>query len=219
METGIKSSFIPSDAVVSPARKVAQRTSFADLFILIGVVLVVASAALAVAVFLYVQYLQQSSASKVEQLQRAKEAFEPALIQELTRLDDRMQVADRILKGHISPSAIAYDNLSFKANDAQNMSLQMSGVAASVNSVALQADYLGRSGTIVNPIFSNIARKTDGVHFELSALVNPLALKYSSQFVPSAPVTNIDESARSPFGTPIDANAPDLPPGQAENSL
>jgi len=227
METGIKSSFIPSDAVVSPTRKTAQRTSFGDLLILIGIVLLVASAALAVAVFLYVQYLEQSSASKVEQLKRAKDVFEPALIQELTRLDDRMRVADKVLKNHIAPSrlfqileeltlqTVSYDNLTFKATDAQNISMQMSGTARSVNSIALQADYLSRSGTIANPIFSNIARKQDGVHFDLSALVSPLALRYNQQFVPAAPTVN-QETTRSPFGSPIEAGAQDVPPGAAQ---
>lgn len=224
METGIKSSFIPSDAVVSPTRRTAQRTSFADLLILIGIVLLVASAALAVAVFLYVQYLEQSSASKVEQLKRAKDVFEPALIQELTRLDDRMRVADKILKNHVAPSrlfdlleqltlqTVSYSNFTFKATDAQNISMQMSGKAVSVNSIALQADYLSRSGTIANPIFSNIARKPDGVHFDLTALVSPLALRYTQQFVPSAPTVNEAES-RSPFGAPLMPGAQDVPAG------
>jgi len=223
METGIKSSFIPSDAVVSPVRRTAQRTGFGDLLILLAIVLLVASAALAVAVFLYVQYLENSSASKVKQLQIAKDAFDPALIQELTRLDDRMKIADRILKNHMAPSAffdileqltlqtVSFENLSFKATDPQNISIQMAGVAVSVNSIALQADYLSRSGTIANPIFSNIARKQDGVHFDLSALVSPLAIRYSQRFVPSAPTTNFESAARSPFGSPLDPNAPNLP--------
>jgi hypothetical protein len=223
METGIKSSFIPSDAVVSPVDRSAQRTGFGDLLILIAVVLLVASAALAVAVFLYVQYLENSSASKVQQLQIAKDAFDPALIQELTRLDDRMKIADRVLRNHVAPSAffdileqltlqtISFGNLAFKMTDPQNISIQMSGVAVSVNSIALQADYLSRSGTIANPIFSNIARKQDGVHFDLSALVSPLAIRYSQRFVPSAPTTNFEETVRSPFGAPLDPNAPNLP--------
>ncbi len=228
METGIKSSFIPSDAVVSPTRRVAQRTSFADLLILLGVVLLVASAALAVAVFLYVQYLNTSSTSKREQLERAREAFDPALIQELTRLDDRMRVADRILKNHTAPSrlfdileqltlqTVSYSTLSFKADQA-NVTMSMAGIAQSVNSVALQADYLSRSGTIANPIFSNIARKTDGVHFDLTALVSPLALRYSTQFTPSAPTTNFPAPTNSPFGQPGQQGAPQQAPQNPEN--
>jgi hypothetical protein len=45
---------------------------------------------LAGAVFIYKQYLQTANNSKKEQLQRAKDAFDPTLIQQLTRLDDRM---------------------------------------------------------------------------------------------------------------------------------
>src|SRR3989344_162937 len=129
MESGIKSSFIPHDATVARSAKPVGRTGFADLLILIAIVFLVASLALAAGVFLYLQFLQTSSASKLAQLDRAKQAFEPSLIQELTRLDDRMRAADQILGDHIAPSVffhllesltlqtVAYSNLDFQAVD------------------------------------------------------------------------------------------------------
>src|SRR3989344_1211864 len=91
------SSFIPREMPVQgPAPRPSGR-GLADLLVLSSVVLFVASAALAAGVFLYDQYLQSSAASKVDQLERAKAAFEPALIHELTRLDDRLRSASEIL--------------------------------------------------------------------------------------------------------------------------
>lgn len=192
METGIKSSFIPQDAATPRAIKSRSPTSFADLLILIAIVFLVASIALAAGVFLYLRFLQTSGASKLAQLERAKAAFEPSLIQELTRLDDRMQAADVVLRNHVAPSlffhlleqltlqTVSFSTLDFQAADPQNMTIAMTGTAVSVNSIALQADYLSKSGTISSPIFSNIARQGDGVHFNLTAILNPLALRYAN---------------------------------------
>ncbi len=167
------------------------RTTFADLLVLISVVLLIASIALAAGVFLYLQYLQNASASKLEQLRRAKEAFDPVLIQDLTRLDDRIRAADSLLSVHMAPSVIfhlleqitlqtvSFKDFRFEAADSQSLKIEMQGVAESVNSIALQADHLSKSGAIVSPIFSNIDRKADGVHFSLTASLNPQPLKYA----------------------------------------
>ncbi len=220
METGIKSSFIPSDAVAPQRARQVSRTGFADLLILIGIVLLVASMALAAAVFLYLQFLQNSSASKLEDLQRAKDQFQPSLIQEMTRLDDRMRAADQVLSAHVAPTiffsaleqltlqTVGFNDLSFQATDAQNMTIQMSGIAASVNSIALQADYLSKSGIITQPIFSNINRRGSWVNFDLAAVVNPLALRYRQATVPQLPAAPQQPQNVSPFGSGPGAGAP-----------
>lgn len=168
-----------------------------DLFLLCGIVLLVASGALAVGVFLYAQFLQTQSASKVQQLQRAEAAFEPSLIEQITRLDDRMHAASAILGTHIAPTAffsaldqatlqtVSFTTLQLNAPDPQHITLTMQGVAQSVNSIALQAELFSKNGVITDPIFSNIARESDGVHFNLTAEVNPSALNYET-FVSAA---------------------------------
>lgn len=189
-ETGTPGTFIPHDTAVAPAR--AKGGGLNDLFLLCGIVLLVASGALAAGVFLYAQFLQSQSASKVQQLQRAEAAFEPSLVEQITRLDDRMHAADTILGMHIAPTAffsaldqatlqtVSFDTLKFDAPDPQHITLTMQGVAQSVNSIALQAELFSKNGVITNPIFSNIARQSDGVHFNLTAAVNPAALNYES---------------------------------------
>jgi hypothetical protein len=189
-ESATPGTFIPHDTV-APARP-RQKSGLNDLLLLCAIVLFVASGALAVAVFLYGQLLQTESTSKVAQLQRAEAAFEPSLIQQITQLDDRMRAGDTILHAHIAPTAffgalnqatlqtVSFQSLDFEASDAQNISVKMQGVAQSVNSIALQADLFSKNGVITSPIFSNIARQADGVHFDLSASVNPAAISYAS---------------------------------------
>lgn len=190
VESGIRSSFIPHDAVEEAGRPRAGSGNMMDFVALISAVLFIASIVLALGVFLYQQFLDTSSKSKVAQLERAKAAFDPALIQELTRLDDRMRVADQILGSHdalsvffhmleqVTLTTVSFRSLNFEAADAQNVAIKMIGVAESVNAVALQADLFSKNGIITSPIFSNIDRQPDGVHFSLTASINPASIRY-----------------------------------------
>lgn len=158
---------------------------------LFSIVIFLASAALGAGMFLYEQYLTTSSVSKLDQLTRAQAAFEPSLIQELTRLDDRMRAASEILRIHIAPTAffsmlerstiatVAFSSLNFSAKDPTNMRIEMDGVAASVNAIALQADVFAKGGMVTSPIFSDIDREADGIHFSLSALIDPEAVNFA----------------------------------------
>ena len=167
MESGIQSSFIPHDAgEPEKAPRISRGGGLSDLVMLLAIVMFVASLALAGAVFLYEQYLSSSAASKYEQLKRARDAFEPATVQEITRLDDRMQVAEQILGQHMAPTAffhalgqatlqtIAFQGLDLSAIDPQRITIKLPGIAESVNSIALQADIFSNNRVITNPIFS-----------------------------------------------------------------
>lgn len=194
MEPNIKSSFIPRDTVTQSrgTARYGSSTGGADLLVLFAIVLLVASIALGVGVFLYVKFLDSSLASKAEQLARAQASFEPQLIQELNRLDDRMKAGEEILELHYAPSAlfhileqltlttVAFSSMKYEVVEENKIEIEMNGVARSVNSIALQADLFGKHGAIVSPIFSNINRERDGVKFTLAAHANPSALRYAT---------------------------------------
>lgn len=216
--------FIPHDTVVR-SRSAGGGNGLNDLLLLCSIVLLVASIALAVGVFLYAQLLQTQSASKVAQLQTAEAAFEPSLIQELTRLDDRMHAADVVLAAHVAPTAffdalnaatlqtVSFTTLDYEQTSANSITVKMQGVAQSVNSIALQADIFSKNGVITSPIFSNIARQADGIHFDLTASVNPSSIAYASVLssqanTPAASgATPASSTPTSPFGTPPTASS------------
>ncbi|MBI5457794.1 hypothetical protein HY971_03665 [Candidatus Kaiserbacteria bacterium] len=193
VDTGISGSFIPHDTSVAPPARSSGGGGLSDLLLLCAIVLLVASAALAIGVFLYGQYLTTESSAKLSQLERAKAAFQPALVQQFTRLDDRMHAADQILSRHLAPSrffsaleaatlqTVSFQTLDIQSADSSNLSIAMAGVAQSVNSIALQADLFSKNGVITSPIFSNITRQADGVHFKLSATVNSAAIRFSGE--------------------------------------
>ena len=212
-ETTKPGTFIPRDTVTTVRRRQSSG-GLNDLILLASIVLVVASGALGVGVFLYQKLLVTQSASKVAELQRAEAAFEPSLISQLTRLDDRMHAADTVLGGHIAPTqffqalgaatlqTVSFQSLDYEETDASHIVVKMQGVAQSVNSIALQSDLLSKNGIITSPIFSNIARQSDGVHFDLVANVNPSAVSFESFVNGSA------QSQSAAAATPSTATAP-----------
>lgn len=194
MDSPIQSSFIPHDATkisngYSPAR---SSGGAGELLLLVSIVFLVASGALAGGVFLYKQYLEAARTQKVNDLTRAKAQFEPSLIDQLTQLDARMRAAQDILASHQAPSVIfqalesstlstmSFDGIDYTAADPQHIKIHMRGTAQSVNSIALQAETFSKSAVITDPIFSSISREADGVHFDFTATINPAALNYSS---------------------------------------
>src|SRR3989344_3821010 len=222
VETGIPTSFIPHETAAPTSARRRDGGGLNELLLLCAIVLFVASAALAVGVFLYGQFLAAESASKLEQLERAKAAFQPALIQQLTRLDDRMHAADRVLGAHIAPSqffraleqatlqTVSFQTLAFQVPDSQHLSIKMAGTAQSVNSIALQADLFSKNGVITSPIFSNIARQADGVHFNLAAVVNPSKINYVKAAAGGGALNAVTLPANnSPFeGLPQETSVP-----------
>jgi hypothetical protein len=192
MEIGVSNSFIPHDATTPDAPHYERSGGLAELFFLIALVFLIASIALGSGTYIYMKYLESESSQKQAQIKQAQAAFQPALIQQLTRLDNRMTSASSILNAHIAPSAffaaldlttlttVSFQSLTFDGTNASNMTVQMSGLARDVNSIALQADLFSKSGIITNPIFAGIDQQADGVHFTVNASVNPAALNYQS---------------------------------------
>lgn len=187
MEPQFKTSFIPKESLVKKqqTKKPANILTVGTLIIFFGTILI------AVSIFLYAEYLKVSITNKEEQLSRARGAFEPALIKELTRVDERIEATDKILDKHTSMSlffefleANTLENIRFNEflltqMDADRYFLNMSGTAASFASVALQSDVFGESSIITEPIFSNLDLDNFGnVSFNVDAFINANDIRY-----------------------------------------
>lgn len=212
MESGVPASFIPHDTTQDSGGYRERSAGLPEFALLVSIVLLVASGALAGGVFMYSQYLTTASSSKVQQLQRAKDAFDPELIQKIMRLNDRLHAADSILGIHLAPSmffdalqaatlsTVAFSNLELHS-DQTLMTIKMTGVAQSVNSIALQADLFSKNGVIKDPIFSGIDRQQDGVHFQLTAEIDPKAIAYQ-QYLNSAQAASAAAAPQRPTPPP-----------------
>lgn len=191
MDTQVRTSFIPKKAIV--AAPVSRRGGGVGIVFFIALLLFLASVALAGGSFAYRQYLGTSIESKSEQLARARAAFEPATIQDLLRLEDRLRHSKQILDAHVAPSVLfsllsqyTLSTVSFtkfeyvRTPDGQS-TLNLSGTTGTYSDVALQSDEIGKARALKNTIFSGFAVEDSGrVAFNISTNVDPGFLSYRS---------------------------------------
>ena len=197
MESKISTSFIPKKTLNTAPRR--DRGSSIGVVFLITLIIFIGIVALAVSAFLYQQFLVQDISRKKSSLERARAAFDPNLIQELSRLDDRIEASNSILDNHqtvsslfdllesITLKSISFDNFSYKTDETGRVSIVMDGKASSFGSVALQSDEFSDNKFIEEPIFSNLNLDNKGnVVFNFVAFVNPQLVLYKN-FIPIAP--------------------------------
>lgn len=224
MEPTAQPSFIPHDAGTPMARRTSEGGLW-DLLLMLGVVALVVSCALAVGVFLYQQYLKTTINHDIEKLKEARRQFDQSLVEDLTRLDNRMYSAEALIATHMAPSVffatldqvtaktVSYNSLTMKVEDPSRITLEMTGVARSVNSIAFQADLLSKSGVFTSPIFSDLDRQKDGVHFNLNAFVDPKKINFEDLVNSALNTGGVAPASATP--APAPAPAPASPFGGA----
>jgi hypothetical protein len=219
MDTGLSSSLIPHERITS-AGPSSHRGGLEDVVLLLAIITLVASVALAGATFLYQQFTTTQIASKQQSLENERKALDPSTIDHLIKVSQQLKTADSLLTAHTAPSAlfaalsqatlqtVAFDGISYNAEDPKKITITMAGTAQSVNSVALQAEVFAKNNVIVNPIFSGVNRQQNGVRFNVTAQINPTALSYEQIIAGAAasqqqaPSQNTPAQTPSPFGTP-----------------
>ncbi|MBP9771505.1 MAG: hypothetical protein KBD16_01075 [Candidatus Pacebacteria bacterium] len=196
MAQEFQTSFIPKKTfdVGAPA-KASSATTLSSILSFVGVTVFVLSILGATGVFLYERFLISSIESKKESLERAKNAFEPELIRELSRLDAKLRISQDLLDEHLAPSGIfdvleeiTLETVRFTSmtytlgEDGVRVSLQ--GEALSFASVALQSDEFGKNRAIQAPSFTGLTLDESGnVEFTVSALIDPAVVSYRERAV------------------------------------
>jgi len=182
-----KQSFIPKKTLAQQGTK--KRRGF-GLFFGVSLIIFLLTIAAAVATYSYRSFLENRINNMTQSLERAKQAFEPALILELKRLNARITSAESMLANHVAPSEFlalleqnTLKNVQFTrfeyrvSGDVAEISLR--GRARNYSSVALQSDLFGESKFIKNPIFSNLGLDQNGnVTFDVVADVDASLILY-----------------------------------------
>lgn len=211
MQERVKTSFIPKQSL--KVDRGARRPSGSPVGIvnIVAIFILILSLLGATGVFLYEQFLKTTITSKRESLERARSAFEPATIKELSRLNTRLTIGQQLLNAHVSYSrlfdeielltlqSVRFAEFSLAETEPGVMGVSMKGAAASFNALALQADAFGRSRVIQNPIFSDFNVDQFGaVTFSFEGVVNNSEILYTP---------------RSGSGTQETVNQPPAPTG------
>lgn len=161
-----------------------------DIILIIGIVLFVISLAAAAYVFIGQRLATQRLADKQQALQEAQAAFEPELIEELKRLDRKIELAGDLLADHKKITtlfdilhkntlqSVQYTEFAFATVSEDAVQISMSGSVDDYASLALQADVLGSVDGITNLIFSDFSLDEIGnVQFSITFNVTPELLQ------------------------------------------
>ncbi len=190
METKFQTSFIPKQPVTAEA---PHHTSAASLFFLFSFIIFMASLASAGGVFIYSEIVKKNINDGKTQLTLNKNAFDPNTISQITRLNDRINAADALLKKHKSVSTLflvlsnaTLKNVRFSdfnyTGVEDKILLSMRGQATSYETVALQAKEFTNpnlKNVFRSPLFGDLTLDTQGnVSFSFAASVDPLLVDY-----------------------------------------
>lgn len=184
-------SFIPKKPLDS-STTYHESGSFGFL-LFISIFILIASVVAAGGVFGYKTFLQNSISGKQASLQKEEAAFDPEQINQLLRLDSRINNAKTLLVGHVAPSAIfaflsqqtlqnvQFTNFEYGLNADGTGSITLGGVADSFATVALQSDQFNAANQVLKDVvFSNVNNSgQSNVKFSVVANVAPALISYS----------------------------------------
>lgn len=197
MDPRFQTSFIPKKPIVAQPGRTASPI---NLFSLLATVVFIVALALSGGVFFYKQLTQkQIDANKVS-LEKAKGAFEPETINQIVRLDTRLETGRKLLAGHIAVtpffdylSSITLKSVRFKTFEftylaKDKIQVEMMGQARDYASVALQSDLLNSQKDLKNTLIGDMSLESAGtIAFKVETLVDPRLLSYASSIGVKAP--------------------------------
>lgn len=196
MDPQVQASFIPKRSLDTTA----SRGTGYGLFFLLAILIFIASVASAAGSFLYKQYLITTLEGKKESLKTNQGAFDPETIQNLARMDQRINQSMTLMAKHIAPSAVfallsketleqvSFDSYSFVLQSDGSAKIDLIGKANSFSTVALQSDQFGASKSLRDVVFSGITVDQMGfVSFAVSATVDASLLSYPQYLKENAP--------------------------------
>lgn len=205
MDKEFKTTFIPKKNLAT-SKKPRTKKSRAQQSLLgvIAMLLFITAILAAGGVFVVRAQMVSQLNSRIESINRAEKAFEPAVILELKRLDLRLAAGTELLDNHIAVSDflkslaestlpdVSFADLSFSYADG-TADVNMSGEARGYQQIAQQSDVFGDNQFIQNHIFSDFALTDTGrISFSLQFTLNQELLKFG-RTVANDQVENIDQ--------------------------
>ena len=193
MQERVKTSFIPKASFKQERIKRPSGGSLSLVNLIATLILIIAVVA-TLGIFLFEQFTAQNIERKRESLERARAAFEPATIKELSRLDTRLKTGQQLLGAHMAPSylfdeiesltldAVRFKDFSYSETAPGRFVVTMGGEARSFNALALQSDAIGASDFFTEPIFQNLNLNANGnVVFSFIGTVDLGSVRYRTR--------------------------------------
>ncbi len=182
-------SFIPdaNATITPPENKKVGKGGIADVLMLVAIILLASSLAIATGVFLYSHLINTQVESKKASLNRVRNAIDKNTIENLKLLSKRLTVGNDILNKHnavsevfraleqITLKSVQFTSFRFQSAPPDTLKLFLRGKALTVNAVAAQSKaFAANPDKFQNTIFSNLGFEKDGtVSFRVSTDINP----------------------------------------------
>ena len=190
MEQNFQTSFIPKKPMIEER---SIRTQSVSLLTIISIFIFFTVLIGTGALYFYDGILKKNITSMENDLNLARNRFEPSKITQLQVLDKRLNASNDILSKHIAISPIfkvlqsitmktvGYTKFSydFGNNIDSKINVKMNGSAIGYKSIALQSDLLAKNKYFIDPIFSGLSLDDkDIVLFDLEFSVDPNFIDY-----------------------------------------
>jgi len=207
MEQNFQTSFIPKKPMIED-RVVSSRPT--SLLTILSIFIFITVVVTSVGLYFYKGVLDKNIAGMNEDLNIAKNRFEPSKITQLQVLDKRLRASNSILSSHITVSPIfeALQNLTMKSvrytkfnysiDDKSMINVKMSGQTVGYGaysayaSIALQSDLFTKNKNLIDPVFSNLSLDDKGnVVFDLNFSVNPTFVNYKGNLSLESNVSSV----------------------------
>ncbi len=196
MDQNFQTSFIPKKPIVKEQETVSRPVG---ALIVLPIILLLAVLVATGGLYFYKTTLIKTIAQKQEDLNKAKNRFEPGAITDLQILGKRLSAANNVLAKHITiiPVFTALQDLTLKtvrytkfsydlSTEAAKPAIKvnLSGVAIGYRAVALQSDLFKKNKNIIDPVFSNLTLDNSGnVLFDLDFSVDSDFVNYKKDLL------------------------------------
>jgi len=134
------------------------------------------SVVLGVGAFIYDKMQSASLETVRQQLTAEKNRFQFDILDDIRAIDNRLKSAQALIDGHVSPSKlfdilerstqedVQYTAMAFVRRPSGDISVLLTGITTSFNSVALQAQRFGEESTLRDgsAIFTDLNKESDG---------------------------------------------------------
>jgi hypothetical protein len=228
MDKEFKTTFIPKKNLAGAKKSESSRSKAQkSLLGLIALLLFITSAVSIAGVFLYKIRIASLLNSRIDSINRAEKAFEPAVIVELKKLDVRLQAGAQLLENHIAISDflkslaestlpdVSFADFSFSYVP-DGSEIAISGEARGYLQIAQQSDVFEDNIYIQNHIFSDFSLTDTGrITFSLQFTLNPALMSFGrlteANQTPTGDLpegTIIPDANQTPEGTNINFNSP-----------
>lgn len=193
METKFQSSFIPRGPMAPVSAATLQRNSKKSGFFGLIAFLIFSAAILgSIGTYGYEKFLVSRIAKMGEELEAARQSLEADALQEVMRLNTRIESTQKIVDKHTAMSplfdfleantvkTVRFNNFSYQ-HGALGIKLNLKGEARGYTALALQAELFNKSKYIKNPVFTNLQLDQKGnVTFSFTGDLDSAIISYKT---------------------------------------